>query len=257
MLRSLVGSEMCIRDSPQTLPDLANLKRLYMHSALHQCHADAIAILLRMENLVELNLSNNELFSDSEPEHGLLPLEFGTALAGLESLGLSGNMIECLENCNFHELTRLTFLDLSNNRLSQVPELMHLSKLTSLNLKGNTLMSLPALDSLHRLESLICSCNRLVELPSLAPLVNVQFLDLSQNHIHQLGNDIAHCVSLVDLVLSQNQLEVLPIELASIPNLERAFLDKNPLQMLPQEFEKFVGTDCMTDLRRQVSESLF
>ena len=66
------------------------------------------------------------------------------------------------------------------------------------------------------------------------------------------------CVSLEELALSHNQIELLPIELVhSCPTLERVFLDHNPLSMLPREFEKFMGADSMTELRKVFSESLF
>lgn len=87
------------------------------------------ASVLKMTNLEELNISNNQLT-------GALPGEIHD-LRNLRILNASNNLMTGVP-AEVGQLSNLEVLDLSNNRLTGLPnELGNLKKLKKLNLSGN------------------------------------------------------------------------------------------------------------------------
>ncbi|MBS3903918.1 MAG: hypothetical protein KGZ39_01160 [Simkania sp.] len=112
----------------------------------------------------------------------------GTAKLDLKGLGLSS-----LPQRVFGELTQLTDLDVSGNRLEELPEeIVELSRLTTLKAYSNQLRSLPKdIGKLQKLDALDISENNLLELPvGIGELVNLTSLDLSENPLQGLPTTI-------------------------------------------------------------------
>ncbi|XP_062305169.1 leucine-rich repeat and calponin homology domain-containing protein 4 isoform X1 [Osmerus eperlanus] len=142
-----------------------------------------------------------------------------------------------------HDLSDITYADLSKNRLCELPEelcqfisletlslyhncarsltpsLGHLQALTYLNLSRNLLSSLPlSVCELPLLRVLIVSNNKLSSLPaSIHTLTHLRQLDVSCNELQSLPVELGQLECLRDLNLRRNQLTKLPQELSELP----------------------------------------
>lgn len=196
-LSSITASHLSV------VPLLNNLQ-LY-HNNLTSLPPD---LLKDVPHLNTLDLTGNQLVH-------LPPNVFSHA--SLCSLVLKNNLIEKADAGWFVDNSRLTWLDLSGNRLTGVPAaLLHkLPNLENLDLSDNNLQDLQpdALKNLHRLESLNLAGNKL---RSLKPTIFTHNLKLSQ------------------LFFQENQLQELPATLLQgLQHLELLLLNQNQLQNLP------------------------
>ena len=139
------------------------------------------------------------------------------------------------------KLTKLTKLNLSDNRLTSVPaELGKLDELTELNLSGNLLTSVPAeLGELTKLEALDLVNNELRDVSGLMGLRKVRHLDLRHNQISELPRGI------VDLGIE--------IRWESEGSVEGVFLAGNPLESPPIEIVK-QGTQAVREYFKSLVE---
>ena len=132
--------------------------------------------------LEQLNLSYNELKSFPDWFHEIFP--------GLNSLALAGNKLESLPPSSV-DLCRLKTLDISNNKLKEIPVnfLSECHCLEKLDASFNLLKSLPEMDasSFPKLWKVKVAHNALMDkAPFYIPrfllnLQNLQFLDISNN----------------------------------------------------------------------------
>lgn len=183
-------------------------------------------------------------------------------MAGIERLtfspsdGFEGALLTTLRAGDFGGLSVMTFLDLSENELTQLPEgvFADLSSLDFLRLNDNQLTELPAgaFAGLSRLGSwLFLHNNQLTELPAgiFAGLERVELLRLNHNRLTGLPEGVfADLSGLTALDLSANQLAELPDNafdgLASLTELELA---DNQLAALGEGV--FAGLDRLEVLR--------
>lgn len=107
-------------------------------------------------------------------------------------------------------MTNLIKLDLSHNRIDQLPEdLFFLNKLKEFNLASNRLMTLPAsIGTMTHLEVLNCSSNDLSQLPiSLFELKQIKQLILYANSLETISEKIGGLEKLEVLDVRGNQLK--------------------------------------------------
>lgn len=131
--------------------------------------------LSRLRFLEMLTLSFNKLASISRQQLAALP-------STIRVLTLAHNRISNLPADFGAHLKRLSQLDVSGNRLTQLPPtLFGLTSLQCLNAGHNQLQRLPdAVSGLSNLATLLVSGNQLRELPEgLAALTGLQVLDVS------------------------------------------------------------------------------
>ncbi|MBV9139408.1 MAG: leucine-rich repeat domain-containing protein, partial [Pseudonocardiales bacterium] len=164
-------------------------------------------------------------------------------------------------------LTDLTWLDLSNNRLTEVPEwISTLTDLTRLDLDNNRLTALPdGLATLTDLTELYLSNNRLTEVPEwiatltglttlglgghsltevpewISTLTDLTWLDLSNNRLTEVPEWIAALTGLTTLGLSNNRLTALPDGLATLTGLTWLNLSNNQLTEVPEWIATLTG----------------
>ncbi|CAD7960046.1 unnamed protein product [Amoebophrya sp. A120] len=169
---------------------------------------------------VDMRLGQVEYLEELHLDNGLIkaiePRTFAAErFANLSVLNLKGNQLVFLPQDFAFYTSKLEYLDLSENKLVQLPESLFLGKcklvLQVLLLDHNNLQTLPeSIENAKQLRKLFLSFNNLTSLPS----------------------GLGGCVQLEKLRLVQNQLEKLPFSILKIKdNLNEVLVDRNPLKM--------------------------
>lgn len=160
-----------------------------------------ISLYSKAGEIISLNLSRN-LSLD-------LPRDFIHSCVNLRDIKYNNNEARKLP-LSFSRANKLTYLDVSNNRLEQLEhaELSGLTGLLKLNLANNRLKHLPPYFGAYRaLRTLNISSNFLEKFPSfLCELESVVDLDVSFNLIMKFPDNIGDLKSLERLVITNNRL---------------------------------------------------
>jgi len=134
--------------------------------------------LIDIPSLYELDISRCGI-------NDLKPTTF-SRLTQLQSLKLSGNMLESIHLKTFKDLPYLESVDFSDNNI--------------IDFDGNLF------ESNHEINSLSLRNNSLISVPKLKT-PSLEELDLSQNEIYFIGQSVlTHLVNLIQLNLSQNKI---------------------------------------------------
>eukprot|EP01133_Synstelium_polycarpum_P004384 gene4384-5129_t len=199
-----------IRVVPDELAHLESLTTLDLsHNVIEGIPAD----FCYLTSLETLNLSHNRITS-------LPPALFGEtdesyALFSLNDLRIRGNLIVELPSRFFSIQCAYVYLDLSDNRLTHLPEIpastgreMTLESLTTILLFNNRLTSIPS------------------ELFKQSP--SLLTLNLSDNLLETLPSNVwRDCSSLSHLSLGYNRLGVFPFPTETFYSLEELYLSGN------------------------------
>ncbi|KNC77768.1 hypothetical protein, variant [Sphaeroforma arctica JP610] len=195
-------------------------------------------------NLRTLDLSNNNL--------SILPSGLATACRNLNRLGLSDNNFRRVPP-GVKEMTKLSTLDLSFNKLKDITSAAFPDQLTVLYLHKNQITVLGAcLDNLVSLCTLNLAHNQLRRLPALE-LPRLVYLNLNGNSLSRgdmgtLRPQMLLCKAnflslfsvdlsqLTEINLSRNKLQTLP----DLPNLKTLNASSNQIQLLPNLLYKQV-----------------
>lgn len=215
-----VGSEYLSRMS-----QLRELSLDRNHIREFKVELKTFAPLLTYLSLSENRISSTDFLKDlpSTVQHlsldrNLIEQIDGELLVNIVQLDLHWNRIEklCGTDCSDSSLslskaTKLEKLDLSGNRISDVPEdaFKELVKLTELNLSNNSIVRLVngTFEAQSRLEELLVSHNKLVQIPDLCPLKNLKVLDLSHNEISEVdGKRFCKASMLKTVLLNNNRI---------------------------------------------------
>ena len=167
---------------------------------------------------------------------------------------LSFKGITSLSSGDFNDLSKLQYLNLSENKLSSLPEDVFngLSNLEKLDLTYNGLRSLPedVFDGLSNLQSISLGPNQLRSLSKdvFNGLSNLKELDLAYSELNSLPEDIfAGLSNLKELTLYENFLSSLPEDIfAGLSNLQGLGLGSNNLSSLPKNI--FAGLSNLQNL---------
>jgi len=184
----------------------------------------------------------------------------------VQELILSDNKLETLSPQTFAGLHQLKTLDLSANRLCELPvsigtlpalrtlsikqnRITHLQKelfldeafaLQKLHAQHNALQDVPA--ELWEIDSLLVlnlMANRISHVPpEVSHLASLQVLNLCANRLASVPDEIGHLEALEELNLSFNQLTALPATIGQLYSLQRFYVGYNQLSTLPEM------TDC-------------
>ena len=214
---------------PSTLCEMRSLRVLKLWGNSLAGGALARCNLHRLYNLRELHLHRNEL--------QWIPGDIG-ALPLLEFLNLSNNRLSSLPEEFALRASSLRTLALNDNALTDLPwTIAGMRSLSSLHVAHNALVSsgLPtALWALSALRTLDLSYNKLSELPSgIGDLANLADLRLSGNALSGLPSELGRITSLEALYAADNLLASVPASLFLLPKLQECVLDGNPLAALP------------------------
>ena len=206
-----------------------------------------------LQNLKELFLSNNELtsFPEQNEDSRLTSLEQLSLSSNnfeqfpelnnpeLTSLSLSHNNINSINILSINNLTKIKYLNLNNNNLSNIPsEISMLNKLEDLDIGMNQITSLPPeIKDLTNLIRFYVSNNNINEFPiEIVELTNLKTLMLSNNNISELPPEIGQLISLNFLNIENNQISGLPPEIGQLNALIALRISNNQISELPQEF---------------------
>nr|XP_034338092.1 PH domain leucine-rich repeat-containing protein phosphatase 2 isoform X2 [Crassostrea gigas] len=251
-VRSLKSLEYlnCERNGMQSLQvNGSSLKNLYATDNV----LETFSVNPKPEWLVNLDISRNKL--------PCLP-SWASECFFMVKLDASHNVITDLPPRLFCDARKLKVLNLSHNKISEVPsdlqncvlEDLHLehncltllpghlmlqaSKLKYLNLTGNDLQSVPQFSFTHssRLHELYLSDNRLEDdsIPFLCTFTKLRILHIAHNRITEIKNrDIVKLENLLEINLSGNDLRTLPSNLGKHPKLQIIRANGNHLKELP------------------------
>lgn len=203
------------------------------------------AILNQARATGRLNLSDRELveipedvWALAEPEAPSGPIDLSkSGYSSPESTELlrftaANNLLSSLDPRIASAFPELTYLDLRNNKLSQLPlELGELEALSVVHLASNTFDHIPAaILSLPSLTELSIPNNAISIIgPGVQQLQLLQVLDLSGNALSSLPEELGHLTSLRSLNLARNHLTHIPGPLLShLSNLKTLRISENP-----------------------------
>ena len=197
----------------------------YTHVDMSGRNLSAIPVILysRAAEIISLNLSRN-LSLD-------VPRDFIQSCTSLRDIKYTNNEARKLPP-SLSWANKLTFLDVSNNRLEQLDhaDLGSISGLLKLNLANNRLNQLPPyFGSYAMLRTLNISSNFLEKFPAfLCDLESLVDLDLSFNLIADLPDAIGKLRSLEKFVITNNRLAgAFPASLRNLSNLRELDIKYN------------------------------
>uniref|UniRef100_A0A0K0FKZ3 Uncharacterized protein n=1 Tax=Strongyloides venezuelensis TaxID=75913 RepID=A0A0K0FKZ3_STRVS len=192
------------------------------------CQLSYIPIFPSMVNLRNLNLNSNNISISQNEE------SYFNNLPELERIDLSNNIISSIPSNMFYVPKKsLRFLDLSKNKLNQVPAqgIRNLLNLTYLSLASNNISEIYQFQfmNLQSLKSLILHSNNLKTISTMA-FMNVpklQILDFHNNKLSSIDTTYLHTFEkLQSLNLSLNNFLHSPI-FKEFRNLEQIDLSHN------------------------------
>ncbi|TPX08907.1 uncharacterized protein E0L32_009611 [Thyridium curvatum] len=170
-----------------------------------------ITLYSKAGEIISLNLSRN-LSLD-------VPRDFISSCQNLRDVKFNNNEARKLPP-SLGRASKLTYLDVSNNRLEQLEhaELNGLAGLLKLNLSNNRLKYLP---------------------PYFGAYHSLRTLNLSSNFLEKFPSFLCELESLVDLDMSFNLIAHIPEDIGRLQNLEKFVITNNRLSgTLPQHFDK-------------------
>lgn len=212
---------------PSKILKLTNLEQLNFFDN----KIEKIRKLIALTKLQELNISSN-------------PLSAFPDVTNLKSLRrVAAFMCEIKERPDFSTLDSLESLNLSNNRMLEVPLFNPATQgnvIQGLNFGGNAISEIPLyIFQLQRLEQLDLTRNKLTVIPpEIAELKYLTALRLSVNSIKAIPPELYQLKSLKELDLADNQISCVDSDIQNLKKLQNVMLQRNKLTKLPKEFLK-------------------
>jgi adenylate cyclase len=211
-----------------------NQKLNYVDLSARNIITIPISLYSKAGEIISLNLSRN-LSLD-------VPRDFIQSCKNLRDIKFNNNEARRLPP-SLCRATKLTYLDVSNNRIDQLEhaELDSLHGLLKMNLANNRLKSLPPYFGAYQaLRSLNISSNFLEKFPPfLCDLQSLVELDLSFNGIGKLPEEIGNLKNLEKFLITNNRLS------HSVPD---QFMDLISLRELDIKYNGITSIDIISEL---------
>jgi adenylate cyclase len=182
-------------------------------------------------NLRELKYTSNEART--------LPSSLGSA-SRLTMLDISNNRLQQLDDAELHNLQSLQGLRLSNNRLTRLPAYLGAYRaLRSLNLSSNSLNEFPAfLCDVRTLVDLDISFNSISSIPKIGQLTCLERLWATNNQLSgSFPPSLSNLVNLREVDVRFNKLDNMDV-MSQLPNLEFLMIGHNNISAFEGSFPK-------------------
>lgn len=130
----------------------------------------------------------------------------------------------------------LEIIDLSNNKLSQLPDnFSDLKKLKIAFFSDNDFTEFPkVLADCPNLTMIGFKSNKINYIPENAFPIHLQWLILTNNYITEIPKSIGKCMRLQKVAFAGNQINQLPVEMSNCKNLELLRIAANQLTEFPE-----------------------
>ncbi|XP_035789195.1 protein flightless-1-like isoform X2 [Anopheles albimanus] len=236
-------------DVPDEMGKLVKLEHLSMKSNQIE---KLFGQLSELSCLRSLNVRRNKIKSHAIPSD-LFELE------ELTTLDLSYNRLKEVPE-GLEKTKSLLVLNLSNNQIEAIPPslFINLTDLLFLDLSNNKLETLPPQTRrLSNLQTLILNNNplelfQLRQLPSLQNLVCLQMRN-TQRTINNFPSSLDSLSNLKELDLSQNELSKVPGALYNLANLRRLHLNDNAIEELSPMIENLTKLESLNLSRNKLT----
>ncbi|KAG2436697.1 hypothetical protein HXX76_006225 [Chlamydomonas incerta] len=212
--------------TPAALAELPKLQAVYVADVRHNAWRSIPAEVLRLNGLVVLNASDNDIESLADgvtPQHlGVLNLSFNRLTSLPAALGAAPVLQQ---------------MYLANNRLADLPRTFACLPMVDLFLSENEFEKVPvAVLGMSQLAKLSMACCRLAEVPdALGSVATLKFLDLSFNALKGLPDGLSRLTQLNALNVSFNPLgPAFPPVLTAITSLLELNLDHTGVAEVPE-----------------------
>lgn len=152
-----------------------------------------------------------------------------------KKLNLSSCKLDCLPNIFIYPpFLDLVEIDVSDNLLTDLPNMDKLINLRELKLSGNKFKIFPTtIFSLEKLENLSLNSNELKQCPDLGVLQNLAILKLSDNFLSEVPKGIHQLSKLRILRLANNRISKFPSNLYFPSALEKLSLTDLDMDIVP------------------------
>ena len=229
---------------PKSVTDYNDLKYLTFLESLTISQGNASLVPIQsLENLTALSIQNATMDTET--------LQVILSRTNIKTLTLRNCALTSLRG--FEALTNLTYLDVSQNILTDITPLSGLTALEVLSINNSAVVDLTALQNLTALRQLDLSFNSIQNVTPLTTLAALQELNLSNNQISDIraigkltgltSLDLSHnkiaiasylstCVALQELVISNNTISNIN-SFSSLVNLEELDISNNAITKLP------------------------
>lgn len=183
------------------------------------------------DNVEEIDLDGIQCFQNltslSLAGPGFKDISEISALKNIQHISLMDTNVVNISS--FRNLSKVNELTISNTKsLQSVEGVEEMTKLTYLDLSDNGIVNIDGLNNLLNLNTLILSNNEITFFPSINNLEYLETLDVSNNNIIQLGEDLSGLSNLVNFDASENEICDLST-LDDLVNLETLDLSFNDL----------------------------
>jgi len=168
--------------------------------------------------------------------------------ATLTDLDLYDNLIAHIRG--LEDLTHLTNLDLSFNKLKHIKKISHLVNLTDLYFVQNKISTIEGLEGLTKLRNLELAANRIREIRNLEGLTSLEELWLGKNKITSISG-LDELQNLKILSIQSNRIRQIS-GLDNLPNLEELYISHNALTSV-EGLEKVFGLRVLDISNNQIS----
>lgn len=174
-----------------------------INSISYTIGVDKESIIGRNEstNLTKVNLSSCKI------KDLTTIIQYLKTLDNMTELNLSNNQITDISPIS--ELTKLTILQMDENNISDIYQIKNLKKLISLSIKKNQIGDISCLADLYNLTYINFTDNIINDIKSLSELTELQTICLSNNQISDIS-PIYNLRNLTHLYLWNNQVKELP-----------------------------------------------
>ena len=209
-----LSNKDCDAQTKSMEPIVASGKMNYVDLSGRNLITIPISLYLKASEIISLNLSRN-LSLD-------VPRDFIQSCKHLRDIKYNNNEARKLP-LSLSRASKLTYLDVSNNRLDQLDhaELDTLTGLLKMNLANNRLKTIPTY--FHNYQSL-------------------RSLNVSSNFLDKFPPFLCELGGLVDLDLSFNAISYLPPEFGELKNLEKLLVTNNRLSnSVPDSFGDLIN----------------